>query len=152
MGADRPSSSDQVEILLVEDNPHDVELTLRTLKQHHLSNRLLVVRDGAEALDYLFGDGVHAGRNISSEPKVVLLDLKLPKVDGLEVLRRLKGDERTHDVPVVVLTSSAEGPDIATAYTLGANSYIVKPVDFEAFARAVAELGLYWMLLNQPPR
>ncbi len=141
---------DQVEILLVEDNPNDVELTLRALRKHHLTNRLLVVRDGAEALDYLFGEGEYAGRGTTSEPKVMLLDLKLPKLDGLEVLRRVKQDPRTQAVPVVVLTSSAEGPDITNAYALGANSYIVKPVDFDAFARAVADVGLYWLLLNQP--
>jgi two-component system, response regulator len=137
----------EVEILLVEDNPNDAELTLRALQQHRLANRVLVARDGAEAIEFLFGEGPRAG-----VPKVILLDLKLPKVDGLEVLRRLKAEERTRAVPVVVLTSSREEPDIATSYRLGANSYIVKPVDFEAFVRAVADVGLYWLLLNEPPR
>jgi two-component system, response regulator len=137
----------EVEILLVEDNPNDAELTLRALQQHRLANRVLVARDGAEAIEFLFGEGLKAG-----VPKVILLDLKLPKVDGLEVLRRLKAEERTRAVPVVVLTSSREEPDIATSYRLGANSYIVKPVDFEAFVRAVADVGLYWLLLNEPPR
>lgn len=141
----------QVEILLVEDNAHDAELTLRALKARNLANQVFVARDGAEALDLFFGDGQHPLRDIGVAPKVVLLDLQLPKVDGLEVLRRLKADERTRSLPVVVLTSSREEPDIAEAYRLGANSYIVKPVDFEAFARAVSEVGLYWMLLNEPP-
>jgi two-component system response regulator len=132
-----------VEILLVEDNPNDAELTLRALKQRNLANQVVVCRDGAEALEF-FANGA------GTIPKVILLDLKLPKIDGLEVLRRLKGDARTRSIPVVVLTSSAEEPDIATAYELGANSYIVKPVDFEAFAHAVADVGLYWVLLNQP--
>ncbi len=134
-----------VEILLVEDNANDAELTLRALKQRNLANQVFLCRDGAEALDF-FADG--AGR----VPKVVLLDLKLPKVDGLEVLRRLKADPRTKSIPVVVLTSSREEPDIERAYALGANSYIVKPVDFEAFARAVSDVGLYWLLLNHPPQ
>jgi len=136
----------EIEILLIEDNPNDAELTLRALQQHRLANKVLVARDGAEAIEFLFGDGHKAG-----VPKVILLDLKLPKVDGLEVLRRLKAEERTRAVPVVVLTSSREEPDIATSYRLGANSYIVKPVDFEAFVRAVADVGLYWLLLNEPP-
>ncbi|HYU08037.1 MAG TPA: response regulator [Gemmatimonadales bacterium] len=134
-----------VEILLVEDNPNDAELTLRALKQRNLANQVFVCRDGAEALDF-FATGS------SPVPKVVLLDLKLPKVDGLEVLRRLKGEARTKSIPVVVLTSSGEEPDIEKAYELGANSYIVKPVDFEAFARAVSDVGLYWLLLNHPPQ
>lgn len=134
-----------VEILLVEDNPNDAELTLRALKQRNLANQVRLCRDGAEAVDF-FSDGA------GPVPKVVLLDLKLPKVDGLEVLRRLKQDERTKAIPIVVLTSSREEPDIERAYALGANSYIVKPVDFDAFARAVSELGLYWLLLNHPPR
>jgi two-component system, response regulator len=134
-----------VEILLVEDNANDAELTLRALKQRNLANQVHVCRDGAEAIEF-FADGNGA------VPKVVLLDLKLPKVDGLEVLRRLKGNERTRSIPVVVLTSSREEPDIETAYELGANSYIVKPVDFEAFARAVSDVGLYWLLLNHPPQ
>ena len=142
----------EVEILLIEDNPNDVELTLRALKQRNLANQVFVCRDGAEALEFFFGDGTHGLREIGVVPKVVLLDLKLPKVDGLEVLTRLKASERTKRVPVVVLTSSREEPDIATAYRLGANSYIVKPVDFESFVRAVSDLGLYWLLLNQPPR
>lgn len=133
-----------VEILLVEDNANDAELTLRALKQRNLANQVLVCRDGAEAMDF-FSDGA------LPVPKVVLLDLKLPKVDGLEVLRRLKQDDRTRSIPIVVLTSSREEPDIERAYALGANSYIVKPVDFEAFARAVSEVGLYWLLLNHPP-
>lgn len=133
-----------VEILLVEDNPNDAELTLRALKQRNLANQVRVCRDGAEAMDF-FSDGA------GPVPKVVLLDLKLPKVDGLEVLRRLKQDDRTRAIPIVVLTSSREEPDIERAYALGANSYIVKPVDFEAFARAVSEVGLYWLLLNHPP-
>jgi len=141
----------QVEILLVEDNPTDVELTLRAFNARNFANQVFVARDGAEALDFFFGDGSHPLRDIGVVPKVVLLDLKLPKIDGLEVLRRLKADERTRTIPVVILTSSREEPDIAAAYRLGANSYIVKPVDFEAFARAVSEVGLYWLLLNEPP-
>lgn len=133
-----------VEILLIEDNANDAELTLRALKQRNLANQVFVCRDGAEAMAF-FDNGA------SPVPKVVLLDLKLPKVDGLEVLRRLKGDSRTKAIPVVVLTSSREEPDIERAYELGANSYIVKPVDFEAFARAVSDVGLYWLLLNHPP-
>ena len=134
-----------VDILLVEDNANDAELTLRALKQRNLANQVFVCRDGAEAMDFFAGA-------TTPVPKVVLLDLKLPKVDGLEVLRRLKADSRTKTIPIVVLTSSREEPDIERAYELGANSYIVKPVDFEAFARAVADVGLYWLLLNHPPQ
>jgi two-component system, response regulator len=144
--------TEAVDILLVEDNPQDAELTIRALKKHHLANRLIVVEDGAEALDFVFCRGKYATRDVSNRPKVVLLDLKLPKVSGLEVLRALKQDERTRFVPVVVVTSSREDPDIKTAYGLGANSYVVKPVDFDAFAEAVSSLGLYWLLVNQPPR
>jgi len=142
----------EVEILLVEDNPQDAELTLRALKQRNLANQVFTCHDGAEALEFFFGDRPHGLREIGVVPKVILLDLKLPKVDGLEVLRRLKEDDRTKTIPVVVLTSSREEPDIARAYRLGANSYIVKPVDFEAFARAVSDVGLYWLLLNHPPQ
>jgi len=140
-----------VEILLVEDNPNDVELTLHALKKNNLSNRIEVVRDGAEALDFLFGRGAYAGRVPENGPKVVLLDLKLPKVDGLEVLRQVRADPRTRTVPVVILTSSREERDIAESYDLGVNSYVTKPVDFEQFTEAVRQLGLYWLLLNQPP-
>jgi two-component system response regulator len=136
----------QVEILLVEDNPDDADLTLRALTRHNLANRVLVARDGAEALEFLLSDSPKA-----AAPKVILLDLKLPKIDGLEVLRRLKADDRTKAIPIVVLTSSNEEPDIITSYRLGANSYIVKPVDFEAFVRSVADVGLYWLLLNERP-
>jgi len=139
------------EILLVEDSPNDAELTLRALRQHNLANRVVVVRDGAEALDFMFGTGVHADRQGAPKPRLVLLDLKLPKVDGIEVLRRLKADEHTRRVPVVVLTSSAEERDIAMTYDLGVNSYVVKPVEFESFAQAVADLGLYWFLQNRTP-
>ena len=140
----------QVEILLVEDNPDDVELTLRALNTHKLANRVKVVSDGVEALAYLLPDdpGLMPPDGF---PKVVLLDLKLPRVDGLEVLRRLKSSARTRDIPVVVLTSSREESDMVRSYDLGANSYIVKPVDFEQFMHAVSELGLYWLLLNQVP-
>ena len=131
---------DEVEILLVEDNPNDVELALRALKRHNLANRVFVVKDGAEALEFLFATGAHADRNVEGNPKVVLLDLKLPKVDGLEVLRRVKSDERTRAIPVVVLTSSREQPDVIESYQLGVNSYIVKPVDFEKFVQAVSEV------------
>lgn len=141
----------QVEILLVEDNPNDVELTLRALKRYNLANKVFVVKDGAEALEFLFATGAHADRNVENSPRVVLLDLKLPRVDGLEVLRRVKSDERTRAIPVVVLTSSREQRDVVESYQLGVNSYIVKPVDFEKFVQAVSEVGLYWVLLNQPP-
>jgi len=144
--------TNEVEILLVEDNPDDVELTLRALKQNNLSNKVHVVKDGAEALEYIFANGAYAHRRIEDHPKVILLDLKLPKVDGLEVLRRIKSDERTKVIPVVVLTSSKEERDLVESYKLGANSYITKPVDFESFVKAVAELGLYWLLLNKSPR
>ncbi len=143
-------ADDQVEILLVEDSPHDVELTLHALRRNNVTNHIEVARDGAEALEFLFATGAHAGRDVANGPKVILLDLKLPKVDGLEVLRQIKGDARTRDFPVVVLTSSREAPDIAESYRLGANSYIVKPVDFEQFTNAVRDLGLYWLLLNEP--
>jgi two-component system, response regulator len=140
-----------VEILLAEDNPNDVELTLHTLRRHNLANRIHVVRDGAEALEFLFCTGAYAHRDIAHSPKVVLLDLKLPLVDGLEVLQRIKGDSRTRIIPVVVLTSSREERDIVESYRLGVNSYITKPVDFEQFTEAVRALGMYWVLLNQPP-
>jgi CheY-like chemotaxis protein len=142
----------EVEILLVEDNPRDVEMTMRALKKHNISNNIYVVKDGAEALDFVFGTGAYAGRNMLHKPKVILLDLKLPKVDGIEVLRRIKSDERTKVIPVAVLTSSREDRDLEECYKLGANSYIVKPVEFESFVKAVSELGLYWLLLNQMPR
>ena len=138
-----------MEILLVEDNPHDLELTLRALQKANISNNIEIARDGAEALDIIFCEGVHAGRKIEDGPKVILLDLKLPKVDGLEVLRRVKTDPRTRATPVVVLTSSKEQRDVVESYHLGVNSYIVKPVNFERFAEAVKELGFYWLLLNQ---
>jgi len=144
-------TENHVEILLVEDNPNDVELTLHAFKVNHLSNRIHVVGDGEEALEFLFCTGAYSQRSMRNGPKVILLDLKLPKVDGLEVLRRIKGDARTRIIPVVVLTSSREERDIVESYNLGVNSYIVKPVDFEQFTESVRQLGLYWVLLNQPP-
>ena len=140
-----------IELLIVEDNPQDLELALRAFRQAKLANHVQVARDGAEALEFLFCEGVFAGRRSSPAPKVILLDLKLPKVDGLEVLKRLKGDPRTRTIPVVVVTSSKEQRDVVESYELGVNSYIVKPVNFERFTAAVRDLGLYWLLLNQPP-
>lgn len=145
------NESTKADILLVEDNPDDVELTLRALKKNNVTNRVVVVQDGAEALEYLFATGRYADRLMSNFPKVILLDLKLPLVDGIEVLRQCKADERTRQIPVVVLTSSREEPDIQTCYSLGVNSYIVKPVDFQQFTDAVRQTGLYWLLLNEPP-
>jgi two-component system response regulator len=144
-------AKDIVEILLVEDNPNDIELTLHTLKAHNLTNRIHVARDGAEALEFVFGTGAYQGRSVKNGPRVILLDLKLPKIDGLEVLRRIRSDERTRIIPVVILTSSREERDIVESYNLGVNSYIVKPVDFEQFSESVRQVGLYWVLLNQPP-
>lgn len=138
-------------ILLVEDDPDDEALTLRALRKNNIANEVVIVRDGAEALDYLFGSGAYAGRDMSLGPQVVLLDLKLPKVDGLEVLRRLRADERTRLLPVVILTSSKEDQDVINGYSLGANSYICKPVEFERFREATRQLGLYWLVLNVPP-
>jgi CheY-like chemotaxis protein len=141
-----------LEILLVEDNPADVELTLRALKKHNLANHVQVASDGVQALDYLFGTGEFARRRHAVAPKVVFLDLKLPRLDGREVLKRMKNDERTRQIPVVVLTSSKEERDITETYQLGANSYVVKPLDFDKFVEAVSELGMYWLLLNQAPK
>lgn len=138
-------------ILLVEDNPDDVELTLRALRLHNVQNEVAIVRDGAEALDYLFTTGAYASRDPGTMPTVILLDLKLPKIDGLEVLRRIRADERTELLPVVILTSSREEQDVVSGYKLGANSYVQKPVDFAQFSEAVRQLGLYWLLLNEPP-
>jgi two-component system, response regulator len=146
------NETNAVEILLVEDNPQDLELTLRALRKGNLTNRIQVARDGAEALEFIFCEGPHAGRKVENGPKVILLDLKLPKVDGLEVLRRIKSDPRTKSIPVVVLTSSKEQSDVVESYRLGVNSYIVKPVNFESFVTAVQELGMYWLLINQAPR
>ncbi len=140
-----------VEILLVEDNPNDVELTLHAFKSHKVSNHILVVRDGAEALEFIFCEGEYAERNIENSPRLILLDLKLPKVDGLEVLRRIRADERTKTIPVVILTSSDEERDVIESYKLGVNSYIRKPVDFDKFSDIVSELGFYWLLLNIAP-
>ena len=137
-------------ILLVEDNPDDVELTLHALKKHHISNAIVVVRDGAEALDYLFFKGAYANRD-KSMPALMLLDLKLPKIDGHEVLRRIRSDERTKMLPVVILTSSKEQQDMINGYRNGANSYVRKPVDFDEFTKAVQTLGLYWLVMNEPP-
>jgi CheY-like chemotaxis protein len=138
--------------LLVEDTPEDLELALRALQKAKLTNRIQVARDGAEAIEFIFGEGAYVGRKIENGPKVILLDLKLPKIDGIEVLRRIKSDARTKTIPVVVLTSSKEQKDVVESYRLGVNSYIVKPVNFERFAEAVRDLGMYWLLLNQPPR
>ena len=143
---------DEVEILLIEDSPRDAELTVRALRERKLANSLFHVKDGAEALDFIFGSGKFSKRGVDKQPKVILLDLKLPKVDGLEVLRKIKSDERTRVIPVIVLTSSTEERDVVTSYELGVNSYINKPVDFDNFAEAVAQLGLYWLLLNRPPQ
>lgn len=146
------SENTPVEILLVEDNPQDLELAQRALRNANVTNRIQVARDGAEALEFIFCEGAHAGRKIEDTPRVILLDLKLPKVDGLEVLKRLKGDPRTRAIPVAVLTSSKEQNDVVESYHLGVNSYIVKPVNFERFTEAVQKLGMYWLLLNQPPK
>ena len=138
-------------MLLVEDSPDDEILTLHALEKNNILNRVVVARDGAEALDYLFGTGAHVGRDLSEMPTVILLDLKLPKIDGLEVLRRLRADDRTRLVPVVILTTSEEDRDLVTSYSLGANSYVHKPVDMNEFIMAVRQLGLFWLLVNSPP-
>jgi CheY-like chemotaxis protein len=141
-------SGNEIEILLVEDNPDDLDMTLRALRKANLANRIQIARDGVEALDFIFGEGAHAGRQVEHGPKMILLDLKLPRIDGMEVLKRLKSDPRTKMIPVVALTSSKEQKDVLESYQLGVNSYIVKPVNFDRFAAAVADLGLYWLLLN----
>lgn len=143
---------DKVEILLVEDNMNDAELTIRALKKKNLANNLVHLKDGAQALDFIFAKGEYAGRDVSNIPKVILLDLKMPKVNGMEVLAQVRADERTKKIPVVVLTSSKEDPDVSECYKLGANSYIVKPVEFDNFHEAVTSLGYYWLLVNVPPR
>ena len=146
------SESSIVELLLVEDNPQDLRMTLRALKQANLANHIHIARDGEEALQFIFCEGDYAVRKIENAPKVILLDLKLPKVDGKEVLERIKSDPRTKMIPIVVLTSSKEQSDVVESYKLGVNSYIVKPVNFERFAAAVQQLGMYWLLHNQPPK
>lgn len=138
-------------ILLVEDNPDDVELTMRAFRQNNIKNEIIVANDGVEALDYLFGAGKYEGRDLNDKPALILLDLKLPKIDGLEVLRKVRADERTSLLPVVILTSSKEEQDILRGYTLGTNSYVRKPIDFNEFSKAVGFLGLYWLLINETP-
>lgn len=145
------AENSEIEILLVEDNMNDAELTIRALRKNKLANSLVHLKDGASALEFLFGTGEFEGRNVNNLPKVILLDLKMPKVDGIEVLRRIKLNDITKKIPVVILTSSKESPDVEKAYFLGANSYIVKPVDFDGFMKGIADLGFYWMLLNQNP-
>jgi two-component system, response regulator len=142
----------EIEILLIEDNASDAEMTIRALKKKNISNNITHLKDGEEGLDFIFGLGKYEGRDITNQPKIILLDLKMPKVSGIEVLQTLKKDDRTKKIPIVVLTSSKEDPDIKKCYELGVNSYIVKPVGFENFSNAIADLGFYWLLLNQPPR
>jgi two-component system response regulator len=142
-------NKDEVEILLVEDSMEDAEMTIRALKKVHLANKLVHLEDGQEAIDFLFAKGKYSDRQLTSHPRLILLDIKMPKVDGIEVLRRLKSDEVTRMLPVVMMTSSAEEKDIVVSYNLGVNSYVVKPVDFESFFKAVGELGLYWLLINR---
>jgi two-component system response regulator len=146
------SGSGEIEILLVEDNPDDVDMTLRALRKANIVNHIKVVRDGAEALEFIFGAGQYAAHHVENVPKLILLDLKLPKVDGFEVLKRVREDPRTKLIPVVILTSSKEQRDVVEGYQLGVNSYIVKPVHFEGFVEAVGKLGMYWLLLNQAPK
>ena len=141
-----------IEILLVEDSPSDAEMTIAVLKKNNLANKLLHLKDGAAALDFIFGEAEYAGRNIEDQPKVILLDLKMPKVSGIEVLQKIRSDERTKTIPIVILTSSKEDPDIKKCYGLGANGYVVKPVEFEEFQKAISNLGLFWMIANQQPR
>ena len=145
------NNQEQIEVLLVEDNPNDIELVLRAFKQHQLANKVYVVQDGAEALDFIFCTGAYTARDIRRPPKVVILDLKLPKVSGKEVIKRIKSDERTKIIPVVVMTSSQEESDVFESYNLGVNSYIVKPVDFDKFTETIKELGMYWVFINKPP-
>ncbi len=139
----------EYEIVIVEDNPHDAELMVRSLKKNKLANSLIVLEDGEQALDFIFCRGQYADRNLSESPRVIFLDLKLPKVDGLEVLKQVKSNEQTRKIPVVIVTSSKEDPDVTTAYNLGANSYVVKPVDFDNFVKTINQLGLYWLVVNQ---
>lgn len=142
----------EVDVLLVEDNESDAEMTIRSLRKNNLANSLLHLTDGAQALDFIFAEGSYEHRKIADTLKVILLDLKMPKVNGLEVLKKIKSDSRTKKIPVVMLTSSKEDPDIAQAYELGANGYVVKPVEFDQFYKAISNLGLYWLIVNQPPR
>ena len=143
---------EKIDVLLVEDNPSDAELTIKALRKNKIINALLHLQDGEDALDYIFATGKYADRNMGDIPKIILLDLKMPKVDGLEVLTKIKSDQRTKIIPVVLLTSSKEERDIVNSYKLGVNSYIVKPVEFDTFVKAVSDLGLYWLLVNQPPK
>ncbi|MCK4561021.1 MAG: response regulator [Calditrichia bacterium] len=142
----------EFEIVIVEDNPNDAELMVRSLRENRLANSLIVLEDGEQALDFIFCRGQYTGRDPSGSPKVIFLDLKLPKVDGLEVLKQVKTDDRTRKIPVIIVTSSKEDPDIATAYDLGANSYVVKPVDFDNFVETIKQLGLYWLVVNENPK
>jgi|ERR1051326_591762 two-component system response regulator len=146
------STEKEIEILLVEDTITDAELTIRALKKSNLANKIIHLKDGADAVDFIFCEGEYSGRDIINTPKVILLDLKMPKLSGIEVLKKIKSDERTKKIPVVILTSSKEDPDIQVCYQLGANSYIVKPVNFTDFVKAVSEIGLYWLMRNEPPR
>jgi len=140
-----------IDILLVEDNPLDAELTIRTLKKHHIANNIFTVTDGAQALNYLFHRGSYSARE-NGDPRVIFLDIKLPKINGLEILKQIKADNNLNHIPIVMLTSSAEDPDIKTAYNLGANSYVVKPVDINSFTETINNLGMYWLVINQPPK
>ena len=141
----------EIEVLLVEDNMSDAEMTIRALKKNNLANRLLHLKNGAEALDFLFAEGIYTGRLVEATPKVILLDLKMPKINGIEVLEKIKADPRTKKIPVVMLTSSKEDPDIQRCYALGVNGYVVKPVEFEAFHKVISSFGFYWLTVNQSP-
>lgn len=145
------TGSKEIELVIVEDDPNDAELLLRVFKQHHLVNKVSLLKDGAEALDFIFAQGPYSAREVNDASKVVILDLKLPKVNGIEVLEKLKADERTRNIPVVVLTSSRENKDVKEAYRLGVNSYVTKPIKFDEFAKVVSELGIYWLMLNKLP-